>query len=379
MKILHVIIDLDVGGAELMLKRLTHDHSQRFSSEHIIVSLTDVGRVGQQMAEAGFQVISLGMTGVLSALFALVRLIRLIRLLRPNIVQTWMYHADLIGGISARLAGVNQVIWGIRSTDISQGGSKTTLIIRMICAKISDWIPSAIVCAAKVSKDIHIAVGYSPSKMLVIPNGFDLKNLIATESQREEIRISCGIRNNDLVIGSIGRFNPVKDHSLFISAAGRLLAKHTNIKFLLVGRELHSQNSKLMALINATPQPYAFKLLGERSDIAACLKAMDIFCLHSRTEGFPNVLGEAMAIGLPCITTDVGDAAFLLDRHGLVIPSRDAAALTDALEKMLACGLSKLEEIGAAGQIRISKEFSMEIMTENYHRLYIRLLGHESA
>lgn len=374
MKILHVIVDLDVGGAELILKRLVEDQNQRFSTEHLIISLTDIGTVGQHMKQAGFNVTALGMKGLKELFSVLTRLTRIIRQYQPDIVQTWMYHSDLIGGLAARLAGVKQVVWGIRSTDISQGGSKSTLLIRKLCAWLSCWLPQKIVCAANVSRDIHISVGYSAKKMLVIPNGFDLKQLVATSSQRDALRAELGIHPNDRVVGSVGRYSPVKDHAVFVEAAGRLLTKDTLLKFMLIGRGVETQNTELMTLINATRFPQAFFLLGERADVAACLKSMDFFCLHSRTEGFPNALGEAMALGLPCVTTDVGDAAFLLGKNGLVVPSKDAIALADALDLILARQPSELIAMGAAAQARIQTEFSMQMMTHRFNQLYAELL-----
>lgn len=378
MVVCHIIIGLDVGGAELALRRLVVDHSSRFSCQHIIFSLTGVGKIGSELIKLNYDVYHLGMNGVAQLPVTLARLFVLIKKIQPDIVQTWMYHSDLLGGLAARLAGIDRVIWGVRSTDIRQGGSRATLFIRKLCALLSHIVPSKIVCAANASRIVHEGVGYAPEKMVVIPNGYDLAKLIATSDDVHAIRQACGLLPNDRVIGSVGRFSPVKNHALFIASANRLLSIHPNVKFLLVGRGLDQTNPEIMRLIQGTQRPGAFVLLGERSDVASCFKAMDIFCLHSSTEGFPNVLGEAMAMGLPCVTTDVGDAAFLLDRYGLVVPSKDPDALANALDNLLRRDTSELKSMGEAAKLRIYSEFSMKAMTDRFHQLYLQLVSRSS-
>lgn len=374
LKILHIIIDLNVGGAELMLKRLIESHNKKSEYEHLIISLTDKGRIGSQLIEQGISVYSLGMRHPLDIPRILFKLIKLIHNLKPDIVQTWMYHADLLGGLAAKFSGQKNIIWGIRSTDIRKGGSKVTILIRRICAILSRSIPSVIVCAAEASRRIHIHLGYDQKRMIVIPNGFEMHRLYATLEEREAIRSTYGILPNEVVVGSLGRFSPVKDHASFIAAAGILSACSTNLKFLMVGRGLDPANIDLMQMILATNYPDRFILLGERNDVAACLKAMDIFCLHSSTEGFPNVLGEAMAMGLPCVTTDVGDAAYLLGDSGIVVPSHNPRALADGLQEIIELDQAKRTALGLCAKARIKDEFTMSMTSQRFSQVYRSLI-----
>lgn len=370
MKIVHVIVGLNVGGAELMLYRLCRGLSVNTNDEHMVISLTTLGEVGPMLQARGISVIPLGMSGIFGALHGLIRLVRELRHAKPDIVQTWMYHADLFGGVAARLVGVRKVIWGVRTTDINKGGSKSTILIRKFCAWLSGSVPTIIVCAAQASRKAHIKAGYSSSRMVVVPNGFDIEALVATAQERQILRMTHGVSNDELLVGSLGRFNQVKDHPTFIRAAGILAKQYDNVKFLLVGRDLDCNNLQLMAEIKSTGYEDRFVLLGERHDVAACLKAMDIFCLHSLTEGFPNVLGEAMSMALPCVTTDVGDAAFLIGETGTVVPAHSPVELSKALAQLLASSPEARLEIGKNANQRIIDNFTMKCAEHKFKNIY---------
>ncbi|WP_442114272.1 glycosyltransferase family 4 protein [Pseudomonas sp. NUPR-001] len=374
LKVLHVIVGLNVGGAELMLKRLIESQLNWPEYEHSVISLTDIGIIGPQLQAQGVLVSSLEMRNLLGAPKALCSLYGKIRQLQPDIVQTWMYHADLLGGLAARAAGVRNVIWGVRTTDLSKGGKRSTRLIRKLCAFLSRLLPSKIVCAAEASRNAHVKIGYDSSRMEVIPNGFDLSRLVATNTQRDAIRKSCSITNEQIVIGSLGRFNPVKDQANFVEATGILAKRYPSLRFMMVGRGLESSNQVLTNLIEATGYPDRYILLGERQDVPACLISMDIFCLHSKTEGFPNVLGEAMAVGVPCVATDVGDAALLLGGNGIVVPPQDADSLANGLENMIQLPQERRELLANQSKARIFNEFSLERASLRFRDLYDSLI-----
>lgn len=374
MKILHVIIGLTLGGAELMMKRLIESHKNTLDCEHIVVSLTDLGKIGPQLIDQGISVYTLNMRGAMDLPHTLRKLVRIIRASRPDIIQTWMYHADLLGGIAARLAGIDRIVWGIRCTDISNCGSKATIVIRTLCAPLSRVIPKIIVCAADASRTAHARIGYDSARMIVIPNGFEISRLQATPQQRDALRQESGIAPDDLVIGSLGRLNPAKDQDNFIAAAGILAQRHRNLKFMMIGDGLDPGNATLMKIIVDTGHADRFVLLGERRDVPACLKAMDIFCLHSRTEGFPNVLGEAMAMGLPCVATDAGDAAHLLGDTGTIVPTQDSRALAEGIEQLIGLDAQQRLELGRQSQNRINSNFTIAQTSEKFLQLYDQLL-----
>jgi len=369
----HVIIGLNVGGAELMLKRMIESHLDRPDIEHSVISLTDMGVLGEQLTKQGVAVYCLGMSSILKGPVTFFKLRKLLRTLRPDVVHTWMYHADLLGGLAARSVGLRQIVWCIRSTDISKGGSKVTLVIRKLCAYLSYGIPKEIVCAANVSRDVHVEVGYDPSKMQVIPNGFDLAKFSNNEPAGKGLRQSLEIPEDSLVFISVGRYSPVKDHKTFVLAACELLKHNNNAHFLMVGRDLSESNSALMKLILSSGAESRFHLLGQRSDISVCLASADVFCLHSVTEGFPNVLGEAMLTGLPCITTDVGDARLLLATDEMTVKASDPKLLAQKMAAMSDLTENERKEVGLRNRNRIIDEFSLSSVSNQYMKLYIEL------
>lgn len=312
-KIVHIIIGLNVGGAELMLKRLVLHSQQKGNFHHEVISLTDLGLIGKDLKEAGIRVYTLNMSSILSIFSIYFSLRKLLKEIKPDIVQTWMYHADFLGGLAAKSLDIQKIIWGIRTTDVTQGASRLTVGLRKICAKLSYSVPTDIVCAAHVSKDVHINVGYDASKMHVIPNGFELDKLVATEEDRDRIRQEFNISTGAIVIGSVGRFNVVKNQKFFVEVAAQLVKLYPNLIFMLVGRDNASNNNELMRWLTEYNLTENFRLLGQRNDIPYCLKAMDIFCLHSKTEGFPNVLCEAMFLKLPVVSTNVGDVNYIIN------------------------------------------------------------------
>lgn len=172
-----------------------------------------------------------------------------------------------------------------------------------------------------------------------------------------------------------GRFNPDKDQKNFVMATGRLARINFNVRFMMVGRNLDVNNLDLMHWIKETDHVDRFILLGERSDVSACLSAMDIFCLHSRTEGFPNVLGEAMAIGLPCVATDVGDAALLLGGDGIIVQKENHVLLANGLKKLLALTGEERSLLGRNAKQRINDKFTLSRTREQFEVIYNEVLN----
>lgn len=372
-KIVHVIMSLNIGGAELMLKRLVVHSHQKENFQHIVITLTDLGVMGPELQNRGITVHSLGMKSLPTVPLIFLKLQRLLKEIQPDVVQTWMYHSDLIGGLAAKSLGVKKIIWGIRTTDVSQGASKLTIHLSKLCAKLSYYIPNTIVCAAHVSKDYHVAIGYDESKMVVIPNGFDLEALTATDEDGLEVRQQNNLSVDDIVIGSVGRFNPVKNQKLFVDVAGLLIEKQPNLKFLMVGKDITTENKELMSWLNSYKIADSFRLLGQRDDISKCLKSMDVFCLHSKTEGFPNVLCEAMYAGLPCISNDVGDSKYILKDLGFSVEKDNPHELSEGIYHIITTLLKEKNELFALkkeSKAHIVNNFSINKVFQEYLKIW---------
>lgn len=356
-----------------MLRRLIEANLSSDSiNEHFVISLTNFGFHGPPLQDRGVAVYAMGMHSSMDLLAVSLRLTLLLRKLNPDVVQTWMVHSDLIGGIAARLAGVRHVVWGVRTTDYSVESRKTRAV-RWLCARLSYVIPSKIVSAAHASLKSSEQAGYCARKLMVISNGFDIAALQSYRGKGAIIREQIGAEPEKLVIGCLGRYNPAKDHANFVRAASLVAAKYPTCRFLMVGSDLTRCNAELMSDIDASGFAERFVLLGERPNPAAYLDAMDIFVLSSCTEGFPNVLGEAMAMGVPCVTTNVGDAAVLLGDTGELVPSRNSTALAGAIERLLLMPLTERKALGQRGSQRVERDFSIKTAARRYDDLYSTL------
>jgi glycosyltransferase involved in cell wall biosynthesis len=366
--IVHVIADLSVGGAELMMKRLIDAHRHNREFQHHVLSLHGMGRVGQELVDHGIPVEALGMRGIAGVPRALWLLVRRFRQLRPDIVHAWMYHANFLAGLAAQVSGQGQVIWAIRASELDSttGVRRSTLLLRRRSAALSRRLPRALVYVAHSAQEAHEQLGYDRTKGLVIPNGFP----DVGRRSYSDARARLGVPKGGLIVGSVGRFNAAKDPKTFIEAARLVAQSHPESRFLMIGRGLSQENPELAAWVGATGLGERMILAGERADVYGCLAAMDIFCLHSVTEAFPNVLGEAMNAGVPSVVTDVGDAANVLGDAGIVVAPRDPAALARALVEMIEKTPDERRTYGERGRKRIAEHFSLSLAVERYERLY---------
>jgi len=375
MQILHIISGLKTGGAELMLKRLIASHSKSEKYQHIVISLTEVDEIGEQLKSIGVSVYALGSKSMLGIPKILWQLFKHIQKNRPDVVQTWMYHADLLGGLAARLVGTTKIIWGIRTTDVTVSGSRSASIVRRLCTYFSYFVPHTIVCAANASRLSHIRLGYCANRMVVISNGFHIDQIQITDEDIKSFRNELGLLTPNLTIGCVGRFNTDKDQYNFIQAAEIVCNQQPDARFIMVGRGCDAKNAELIRWINTTGFSNRFILLGERNDVPLCLSVMDVFCLPSRTEGFPNVVGEAMAMRRPCVVTDVGDAALLIGNCGIVVPKENSTALAAGMLRLLNLPEAEQVALGAQAYQRIKSEFAMDRTQEKFEQLYESLIA----
>lgn len=370
-KVVHIIIGLNVGGAELMLKRLVLHSQEKKEFQHSVISLTDIGVIGSELKSKGIPVYSLGMQSAVSTPIVLLKIRKLLKELQPDVVQTWMYHADFLGGLAAKSMGIKNIIWGIRNSEIDSNSGLIKKSIRKSCAKLSRSIPSTIVCVAHKAKEVHARVGYDQSKIKVIPNGFNLDKFTPDKSKRLALRSQIGIQGEDLVIGNIGRFTPAKNHLNFIRACLILLDKGYDFKVLMCGRDVELNNPEIFDLFADNNHSSQFIFLGEVSDTSSFYNAIDVFCLCSYTEGFPNVLGEAMATEKVCLTTDAGDAQLILDNCGFNIESSSHIDIARAIEDNILKGSkNELKNIATEARTVIQSEYSLDKIVSEFEMLY---------
>jgi glycosyltransferase involved in cell wall biosynthesis len=372
--VMHVITGLGRGGAEGFLCRLVGALAN-LGWRASVVSLKSPAPLASQLSAQGVPVHCLDMEGAAGLSSALLQLSRLLRSGRPDIVQTWMYHADLAGGLIARVLGSQPIVWNLRAgaLDSTDVGPTTRALVR-VNAKLSKIVPTRIVCCSEASRRAHRSSGYCAGKLEVIANGWDLNAFRRDEVARASIRRELGIPHDAILIGLLARRHLMKGHRTFVDAARILLRSGTNAEFLLCGEGIDGCE-ETRAAIATGGMSGRFRISGHRSDMARVMSALDIGTLASHSEGCPNVVGEMMACEVPCVVTDVGDAAHIVGDTGRVVPPRDAAALAAAWDELIRMGAGDRARLGRAARERVSSQFSLQASALRYDRLYRELLG----
>ncbi|MCD6471260.1 glycosyltransferase, partial [bacterium] len=338
-----------------------------------VASLTNIGPIGEKIKKLNILVVAVGMKRGWRGFFSFsgfFKLLSIVKNYKPDVIQTWMYHSDLIGGLVGKLLKI-PVIWGIHHSNLSpKYNKKTTIWTAKICAKFSKTLPKKIICCSYASKNVHSKLGYDENKMIVISNGFDLDAFLPDKQGREKVRKELGINDKIIVIGFPARFDPQKDHKNFFEAAKIVRKIYPNVHFLLCGDGISWNNKKLKEWIEKSGVKKVTYLLGRRDDMKNIYNSIDIFSSSSCGEGFPNVIGEAMACEVPCVVTDVGDSAIIVKDTGFVVPPKNPEVLAEAIIKMIEMGEEKRKELGKKARDRIKENYSIEKIVKNYEQLY---------
>lgn len=367
-KVFHIIVSLDVGGAELMLKRLVLESSNYQNYDQTIIALKGPIYVESDIRSKGVKVINLNMNSLKTLVNGIYKLIVLLRSSNPDAVFTWMYHADLIGGLVAYILGIKNIIWGIRNTQIPKKGSFTTKLVIKLCSILSFIIPRVIICVAHAAKSTHIRLGYCSKKIIVIPNGYDLTVFNPSQKLKNKIKHNFDINKNSRVIGIVGRFDELKDFNNFIKAASIVAKNFKDVNFFMAGRGIDRENSLLMSWINEAKINDKVFLFGQ-TDLHNIYAAMDFYCLSSKAEGFPNVVAEAMAMKIPCIVTDVGDARIIVNKLGKVVQPNNHYKLSEAIINMLQLPQNMIKKMKNEARKSIYDNYDIKKIAQQYYKL----------
>jgi glycosyltransferase involved in cell wall biosynthesis len=371
LNVVHVITGLQTGGAEMMLYKLLSEVSEEQNVRSRVVSLTPDGPIGTRIRKLGIPVTTLDMPRGTLTWNGLRRLYKLLRQEKPDVVQTWMYHADLIGGLVAWLAGVDHIAWNIRSSTLDADRDKrTTIWTAKLCAWLSSWLPDRILTCAREAGRVHADLGYDSSKIVVVPNGFDTEQYRPDEQREAKIRNELNLQNMS-VVGLVARYHPQKDHRTFIRAAALLAERIPDVHFVLCGTDVNWDNHELVGWIKERDLRDSFSLLGRRDDIASVMTVFDVAVLSSATgEAFPNVVGEAMACGIPCVVTRVGDSAEIVGDTGVGVAPQSPRELAKGCEKILSLSQERRAQLGQRARNRVKRCYSLEATAQKYLDVY---------
>lgn len=364
----HVITGTEVGGAEMMLAKVV-DGLSRHGVDSVVISLRGIGPIGEELRARGVEVIGLELPRDVT------RLATELRRAQPNIVQTWLYKADLIGGVVAR-ASLRDVpiVWNLQNGDLDRRRSKrSSWYAAKSCARLSRSVPARIICCAGATAEFHAGLGYERAKMVVIPNGIDTKVFGPSPRSRDDVRAEFGLGADELVVGMFARSDPQKDHGTFIAAAERV-ARTANVHFILAGGGVDEGNQHLIQERRRYGLEGRLHLLGRRSDMPRLAAALDVGVLSSAFgEGLPNAIGEIMASGVPCVVTDVGDCRVLVGETGSVVARSDPDGLASAVLELLALAPDDRAALGARARAQVEARYSLDDVTGRYAALYKRL------
>lgn len=375
MRIVHVITGLNTGGAETALCRLL-ETLRVPDFEHVVVAL---GGVGSLSARAGAQaeLHHLGMNPARPRARDLWRLRCILRASSPELVHGWMYHANLAASLAAIRLGV-PLLWGIRQSlyDLSKEKRLTRLVINA-GARLSSH-PRYILYNSVVSARQHEVAGYDSNRTRVIPNGFDTEVFRPDHAARLRIRAELMVPDDALLVGLVARVHPMKDHANFLRAASAFAERNPGAYFVLVGDGADVGNASLTELAAELGLLGRLRWCGRRTDIAAINAALDIACSASSWgEAFPNAVGEAMACGIPCVATDVGEVPLIIGDTGVVVRARDAGALAAGWAQLAALDDSARRALGMRARQRIAEHYSLAAVGQQFADLYASLIGKE--
>lgn len=376
MKILHAITALNFGGAEAMLSKLVAQHrTSGGMTESVVVSLMAPGTVGRKMLSDGIAVESLNLQHFWHLPRAMTTLQGIVRRHQPDIVQGWMYHGNIVATIAAAFSpGRSRLLWNIRHSlhDVRREKLATRLVIGL-GAKLSQR-PFATIYNSSTAVGQHIEHGYDGRGAVVIPNGFDHRQFRPDGPERlirKRLGHMFGIRPSSTLVALVARHHPMKDHQTAIEAAGRARQMGQDVHLLLAGSGTEMLPARLAKECERWLPADRLTLLGDRRDVAEWLPGCDIVLLSSAWgEGFPNILGEAMASGVPCVSTDVGDSKTIIGDGGMCVPRGDSAAMARALADLSALGHDGRVRIGARGTKRVCAEYSLPAIAARYAELY---------
>jgi glycosyltransferase involved in cell wall biosynthesis len=274
-------------------------------------------------------------------------------------------------------------MWGVRHSNLDADANKaSTLRVVRLCARLSAWLPHRIACAAQRAREVHVAIGYAADRMVVIPNGFDLKRFVPDPRTRTAVRAELGLPADAPLIGMVGRFDPQKNHRGFATAMQHLLKCRPDVHALLAGDRVDAENADLMRWLRDAGVADACHLLGRRDDMPRLMAAIDVLAVPSLGEAFPNVVGEAMACGIPCAVTDVGDAADIVGPLCRVVASGDMTGLGQAIVDLLAMSTEQRISLSQRLVERVRERFDIHAVAQRYeieYRTLVRAIASESA
>ncbi len=368
-RVCHIISSLEIGGAQqLLLDLCTKLLPSKF--EHIVINLSDETKLAGQLRRSGCRVYCLEISGFRNSLVGCWTLFQTLKHLRPQVVHTWLYHADLLGGIAAVLAGTRPVIWSVHHANIGRWEAKaaTTVLTRLL-AMLSSRLPDAVIYCSQYAKTVHESIGYNPKRSWVIDNGVDVRRFRSSRALREDMRDGIRIDMSCPVVGIVARYTKVKGYRVFLEAARPILDRIASVRFVLAGTNVVSGNQALVATIQELNLTGHCHLLGERPDVEVVMNGLDVLVCTSFSESFGLVIIEALACEIPVVSSDLEVPRSIIGAE-YTVPVGEPRRFADKICALLTMSVRDRSRIGMEGRNRVMESFDSQAMGEAYGRTY---------
>jgi glycosyltransferase involved in cell wall biosynthesis len=368
MKVVLLTRDLKYGGAQRQLAVLAKGLHAR-GHRVVVAQFYSGGSLEQELLEVGVRIRSLQKRGRWDLLPFLFRLARVVQEERPEILYS--YLVDLVTLVLKPCFPSTKIVWGIRCSTMDL--SRYDWLMRIshkLTFRLSRFA-DIVIANSRAGRGYYVAHGYSREKIVVIPNGIDTQRFRPDPEARRHVRSEWGIQDYEQVIGLVGRLDPMKDHPTFLQAASMLAQERNHLRFVCVGEGPAGYRDSLLQLTRSLKLTEHVIWSDGRSDMPAVFNALDLLVSSSAFgEGFGNVIAEAMACGVPCVATNVGDSAWLMGNLGEVVPPHNPAALADAMGTLLDRRLQNPAQI----RRHIVEEFSVEKLVADTEAVLLKLL-----
>lgn len=363
---------LERGGAERQLVQLANGLAAR--GHGVGVALFYSGG-GLEADLAGVEIVRLGKRGRWDVLPFVAGFLSRARRFRPDILYTFLGTPNILGAALKPLLRPARIVWGVRASDMDYSRYDWAVAASASAEAFFSRFADRIIANSEAGMEHAISRGMPREKFAVIPNGIDMEVFRPDRALGAPLRLEWGCRQGDVLVGLPARIDPMKDQENFLRAARMAADRYPGLRFVCIGGGAAGLQEQLRSLAADLGLGERLVWAGEREDMPAVYNALDICCLSSITEGFPNVLGEAMACGVSCVATDVGDAALVVGETGVVVPAGDPAALARGIEGLLARRAADPEGLGRAARGSIEAEFGVERMIEATEAVLLRCAG----
>jgi glycosyltransferase involved in cell wall biosynthesis len=372
--IIFLIRSLNIGGAERQLVELVKGLDNNYFNITVGLFYNEGALIEEIKRMPRIHVISLNKSGRWDVIRFAFRFIKLLKALQPDIVYSFLPDANIVGLIAGRLSGVKRIVWGVRASNMDVRRYDWLARISLRLSAFLSRFPDAIIANSFGGIKFHRNIGYNTNRMMIIQNGIDIDRFKPDHSAGLRVRDEWNIDEETIAIGLVGRLDPMKDHTTFLQAVKIFNQEECSVRFVCIGDGKEPCKSEIHSLCRRLGLNGSIIWAGERYDMTAVYNSMDIATSSSFGEGFPNVIGEAMACGVPCVATDVGDSAIIVGETGIVVPPKDPQALADGWRSMLKRLDDKSYSIKKMARARIVSHYNSETFIQETTKKFLGLL-----